>query len=227
MCVGQAFRLQPKQRICLWSLNPWGFFGWSETYLWPCVSFSQVGHDNWVRGVLFHSGGKFILSCADDKTLRVWDYKNKRCMKTLNAHEHFVTSLGMYLCGGALVQHGVDFLCLSTCALCLELGTNLPQSGNILTCLVAGWYCIKCILEHRSMGELRTWLWEACGQCCKMLSNVISFSPPPNSNHLVMEKIQPFYPEYLTCARGMCVHVISQLTRQIWEEVEESKANSS
>lgn len=56
----------------------------------------QVGHDNWVRGVLFHSGGKFILSCADDKTLRVWDFKNKRCMKTLNAHEHFVTSLGMY-----------------------------------------------------------------------------------------------------------------------------------
>ena len=55
-----------------------------------------MGHDNWVRGVLFHSGGKFILSCADDKTLRVWDYKNKRCMKTLNAHEHFVTSLGMY-----------------------------------------------------------------------------------------------------------------------------------
>jgi len=55
----------------------------------------KVGHDNWVRGVLFHSGGKFILSCADDKTLRVWDFKNKRCMKTLNAHEHFVTSLGV------------------------------------------------------------------------------------------------------------------------------------
>ncbi|KAF5892619.1 clustered mitochondria protein isoform X1, partial [Clarias magur] len=52
-----------------------------------------VGHDNWVRGVLFHPGGKFIVSCADDKTLRIWDYKNKRCMKTLSAHEHFVTSL--------------------------------------------------------------------------------------------------------------------------------------
>lgn len=34
------------------------------------------------------------MSCADDKTLRIWDYKNKRCMKTLSAHEHFVTSLG-------------------------------------------------------------------------------------------------------------------------------------
>lgn len=62
-----------------------------------CAPSSKVGHDNWVRGVLFHSGGKFILSCADDKTLRVWDYKNKRCMKTLNAHEHFVTSLGRYI----------------------------------------------------------------------------------------------------------------------------------
>lgn len=61
----------------------------------------QVGHDNWVRGMLFHPGGKFIVSCADDKTLRIWDYKNKRCMKTLSAHEHFVTSLGKprhYLC---------------------------------------------------------------------------------------------------------------------------------
>lgn len=57
----------------------------------------QVGHDNWVRGVLFHPGGKFIVSCADDKTLRIWDYKNKRCMKTLSAHEHFVTSLGKLL----------------------------------------------------------------------------------------------------------------------------------
>lgn len=56
--------------------------------------FFQVGHDNWVRGVLFHPGGRFIVSCADDKTIRIWDYKNKRCMKTLCAHEHFVTSLG-------------------------------------------------------------------------------------------------------------------------------------
>ena len=65
--------------------------GWQ---LFSCVFVSQVGHDNWVRGILFHPGGKFIVTCADDKTLRIWDYKNKRCMKTLCAHEHFVTSLG-------------------------------------------------------------------------------------------------------------------------------------
>ena len=63
------------------------------------VCLFQVGHDNWVRGVLVHPGGRLVVSCADDKTLRIWDYKNKRCMKTLCAHEHFVTSLGKGGCG--------------------------------------------------------------------------------------------------------------------------------
>jgi len=57
----------------------------------------QVGHDNWVRSVLFHPGGKYLVSCSDDKTLRIWDYKNKRCAKTLAAHEHFATTLGELL----------------------------------------------------------------------------------------------------------------------------------
>ncbi|KAI7795864.1 Lis1a [Triplophysa rosa] len=67
-----------------------------------------VGHDNWVRGVLFHPGGKFVVSCADDKTLRIWDYKNKRCMKTLSAHEHFVTSLDFHKTSPYVVTGSVD-----------------------------------------------------------------------------------------------------------------------
>lgn len=55
-----------------------------------------AGHDNWVRGVVFHPGGKFLISASDDKTLRVWDVRNKRCQKTLEAHKHFCTSLGLY-----------------------------------------------------------------------------------------------------------------------------------
>ncbi|CAB1418260.1 unnamed protein product [Pleuronectes platessa] len=67
-----------------------------------------VGHDNWVRGILFHPGGRFIVSCADDKTLRIWDYKNKRCMKTLCAHEHFVTSLDFHKTAPYVVTGSVD-----------------------------------------------------------------------------------------------------------------------
>ena len=54
----------------------------------------QIGHDNWVRGIAFHPSGKYAVSVADDKTLRIWDLKNKRNSKTVDAHVHFVTSLG-------------------------------------------------------------------------------------------------------------------------------------
>lgn len=61
-----------------------------------CVTI-LVGHDNWIRGLVFHPGGKYLLSSSDDKTLRVWDLANKRCLKVLEAHSHFCTSLGKFL----------------------------------------------------------------------------------------------------------------------------------
>jgi len=54
----------------------------------------QVGHDNWIRGVVFHPGGKAIISVSDDKALKVWDYRNTRCAKTLEVHSHFATCMG-------------------------------------------------------------------------------------------------------------------------------------
>lgn len=58
--------------------------------------FTLTGHDNWVRGIVFHPGGKYMISASDDKTIRVWDIHNKRCMKTLYAHQHFCTSVGKF-----------------------------------------------------------------------------------------------------------------------------------
>lgn len=54
-----------------------------------------VGHDNWVRGLVFHPGGKYLLSVSDDKTLRCWDLsQGGKCVKALrNSHERFVTCL--------------------------------------------------------------------------------------------------------------------------------------
>jgi len=34
-----------------------------------------ASHENWVRSVLFHPSGKFIISCSDDKSIRVMDVK--------------------------------------------------------------------------------------------------------------------------------------------------------
>lgn len=56
--------------------------------------FTLIGHDNWVRGICWHPGGKYIVSASDDKTIRVWDVVNQRCFKTLEAHTHFCTTIG-------------------------------------------------------------------------------------------------------------------------------------
>ncbi|KAA8645141.1 hypothetical protein EYZ11_003889 [Aspergillus tanneri] len=54
-----------------------------------------VGHDNWVRAVLFHPGGKYLLSASDDKTIRCWDLnQDGKCVRTVtDAHDSFITSL--------------------------------------------------------------------------------------------------------------------------------------
>lgn len=53
----------------------------------------QVGHDNWIRALTFHPCGKYILSAADDHTVRVWDLKTGRCVKKLDAHDQFVADV--------------------------------------------------------------------------------------------------------------------------------------
>ena len=52
-----------------------------------------IGHDNWVRGMLFHPGGKYLLSVGDDKTVRCWDLSQEgKCVRTVDdAHGHFVS----------------------------------------------------------------------------------------------------------------------------------------
>lgn len=53
----------------------------------------QAGHDNWVRALVFHPSGKYLLSASDDGTIRVWELSTGRCVKTIQAHSHFVTCL--------------------------------------------------------------------------------------------------------------------------------------
>ena len=52
------------------------------------------GHDNWVRDLVFHPNGKYLLSVSDDKSMRVWDLSNGRCIKKISeAHNHFVSCI--------------------------------------------------------------------------------------------------------------------------------------
>ena len=67
---------------------------WDVTTL-QCLH-TLIGHNNWIRSIQFHPGGKYLLTCSDDKTVRTWDLRTKRNNKTLEAHTHFVTSMDMH-----------------------------------------------------------------------------------------------------------------------------------
>ncbi|ORX92113.1 dynein regulator [Basidiobolus meristosporus CBS 931.73] len=67
-----------------------------------------VGHDNWVRGLVFHPSGKFLLSASDDKTIKIWEIKTGRCMKTFEAHSHFVTCIAFNMSSPVVATGSVD-----------------------------------------------------------------------------------------------------------------------
>jgi len=54
-----------------------------------------VGHDNWVRALVFHPGGKYLLSVSDDKTLRCWDLTQEgKCVRVIaDVHGHFISCI--------------------------------------------------------------------------------------------------------------------------------------
>ncbi|KAI5272628.1 protein with putative role during mitosis, partial [Ascosphaera acerosa] len=54
-----------------------------------------AGHDNWVRALVFHPAGKYLLSASDDKSIRCWDLsQDGKCVRVLsNAHGHFVSCM--------------------------------------------------------------------------------------------------------------------------------------
>lgn len=68
-----------------------------------------VAHENWVRCVVFHPSGKYILSSSDDKTIRVMDIKENRCMRTISeAHSHFIPTIALSKSQPVLVSGSVD-----------------------------------------------------------------------------------------------------------------------
>ena len=66
-------------------------------------------HENWVRALLVHPSGNYIISAGDDRTIRVFDIKANRCLRTLeNAHGHFVSCLDMHHTLPIMVSGGID-----------------------------------------------------------------------------------------------------------------------
>mmetsp|Transcript_16187 Transcript_16187/g.29222 ORF Transcript_16187/g.29222 Transcript_16187/m.29222 type:complete len:488 (+) Transcript_16187:135-1598(+) len=81
---------------------------WSVASVGSCLMTFRA-HENWVRGVLVHPSGNHVLSCGDDRSIRVFDIKANRCLRTIeDAHPHFVTAIAMHHTLPIMVSGGVD-----------------------------------------------------------------------------------------------------------------------
>lgn len=49
-------------------------------------------HDNWVTDLVFHQNGKYLISFADDKPIRMWDLVYGRWYRKIyNAHDQLIS----------------------------------------------------------------------------------------------------------------------------------------
>jgi len=55
--------------------------------------YTLHGHDDWVRALVFHPNGKYLLSSSDDHTIRIWELNTGRNIRKIEAHERFVSCL--------------------------------------------------------------------------------------------------------------------------------------
>lgn len=57
--------------------------------------FSLEGHERGVNCIDYYAGGDkpYLLSGADDKTIKIWDYQTKVCVQTLEGHTNNVCSV--------------------------------------------------------------------------------------------------------------------------------------
>lgn len=51
-------------------------------------NFTLEGHEKGVNCVDYYHGGDkpYLISGADDHTVKIWDYQNKTCVQTLEGH---------------------------------------------------------------------------------------------------------------------------------------------
>jgi coatomer subunit beta' len=69
---------------------------WGLTASTPHFSLEGTGaHEKGVNCIDYYPGGDkpYILSGADDRTVKIWDYQTKACLQTLEGHSHNISSV--------------------------------------------------------------------------------------------------------------------------------------
>lgn len=62
------------------------------------ANFTLEGHNKGVNCVDYYHGGDkpYLISGADDTTVRIWDYQNKTCVQVLDGHTQNVSAVSFH-----------------------------------------------------------------------------------------------------------------------------------
>jgi uncharacterized protein YjbI with pentapeptide repeats len=66
------------------------------------------GHDNYVSSISFSSNNLFLLSCSNDKTIKIWSIGNGECIGTNNDHTVYVNDVTFTLSGNSVISGSHD-----------------------------------------------------------------------------------------------------------------------
>mmetsp|Transcript_27509 Transcript_27509/g.65528 ORF Transcript_27509/g.65528 Transcript_27509/m.65528 type:complete len:943 (+) Transcript_27509:197-3025(+) len=73
------------------SIKVWGLTS-------PTPHFTLEGHEKGVNCIDYFAGGDkpYLISGADDKTVKLWDYQARTCVQTLSDHTHNVSAVAFH-----------------------------------------------------------------------------------------------------------------------------------
>lgn len=82
----------------------------SSTPNFTLEGLDGTGHDKGINCVDYYHGGDkpYLISGADDRMVKIWDYQNKTCVQTLEGHTENIASgmLSLSFCRSIRIMKG-------------------------------------------------------------------------------------------------------------------------
>jgi hypothetical protein len=87
----------------------------------------------------------YLISGADDKLIKVWDYQNKSCVQTLEGHTHNVTAVCFHPELPLIISGSEDGVCVCVCVyvcVCVCVCCILSECSSVVP-----WVGLVCVTE--------------------------------------------------------------------------------
>ena len=127
----------------------------------PLLCGSLQGHTDYIRSVHFHDSLPWVLSAADDQTVRIWDWLQRSCIKVCHGHAHYVMAARFHPSESYFISGSLDMTIrvwdfsnlIAACAPKVRTGIERSASkGFDVGAALEGKVTLKCTVEAHSKG---------------------------------------------------------------------------